>query len=219
MNKILFRKRLKEELDIQKTSQSKLATYTGLSESAITIYLNGERTPIDNSIIKIAYYLKINPDYLKGISNDKTAPNNLKKQYDQVMFEESNLEYIGNNSILAYRLKQLIENDDDINNEKLGKLTNVSSAAISNYIRGRREPNLETLSILCDYFNVSIDYIVGRTNYKSFDIHNKMVKQIEDVLNKNNMTDVLSSDNDFKLFLKLLVKTCEIYKISKEIKG
>lgn len=32
------------------------------------------------------------------------------------------------------------------------------------YERGEREPSMSTLIALADYFNVSIDYLVGRTD-------------------------------------------------------
>lgn len=32
------------------------------------------------------------------------------------------------------------------------------------YELGTREPSIETLNKLCDYFDVSADYLIGRTN-------------------------------------------------------
>ena len=40
---------------------------------------------------------------------------------------------------------------------------NLSTAAIGNYERGAREPGISELKILADFFDVSIDYLVGRT--------------------------------------------------------
>lgn len=36
--------------------------------------------------------------------------------------------------------------------------------AISNYEQGTREPSLDVLKALCDYFDVSADYLIGRTD-------------------------------------------------------
>ena len=41
--------------------------------------------------------------------------------------------------------------------------TGVEQALLSKYENGIRVPPTETLIILADYYNVSIDYIVGRT--------------------------------------------------------
>jgi len=42
--------------------------------------------------------------------------------------------------------------------EKIG----ISQQTISKYERGLLEPDFETLNFLADYFNVSIDYLLGR---------------------------------------------------------
>lgn len=43
-------------------------------------------------------------------------------------------------------------------------LLNVSQAAVGNWELGKREPDLETLSRIADYFQVSVDYLLGRSN-------------------------------------------------------
>lgn len=40
----------------------------------------------------------------------------------------------------------------------------IAERAYQNYEYGLREPNLEMLNKLAEYFNVSIDYLMGRTN-------------------------------------------------------
>lgn len=37
--------------------------------------------------------------------------------------------------------------------------------AISQYESGSREPSLDTLCRICDFFDVSADYLLGRTDY------------------------------------------------------
>ena len=34
----------------------------------------------------------------------------------------------------------------------------------SNYEQGIREPSLEVLKLICDFYNVSADYLIGRTD-------------------------------------------------------
>ncbi len=41
---------------------------------------------------------------------------------------------------------------------------NMDQASISRYETGEREPDLKTLVLLADYFNVSVDYLLGRTD-------------------------------------------------------
>ncbi|EFM11934.1 transcriptional regulator, XRE family [Paenibacillus curdlanolyticus YK9] len=40
----------------------------------------------------------------------------------------------------------------------------ISRAALSHYEKNRREPDTETLTKFADLFNVTIDFLVGRTN-------------------------------------------------------
>lgn len=40
----------------------------------------------------------------------------------------------------------------------------IKESTLSKYERAEREPNIETLTLLADYFNVSIDYLVGKSN-------------------------------------------------------
>ena len=44
--------------------------------------------------------------------------------------------------------------------EKLG----VTYSAVSNYERGERSPNIETLETIADYFNVDMNYLLGKTS-------------------------------------------------------
>ena len=46
----------------------------------------------------------------------------------------------------------------------IAKDVNLSLRAYQYYERGERQPNLSTLIALADYFDVSLDYLVGRTD-------------------------------------------------------
>lgn len=42
--------------------------------------------------------------------------------------------------------------------------TGIEQALLSKYESGKRIPPTETLMVLADYYNVSMDYIMGRTD-------------------------------------------------------
>ena len=46
---------------------------------------------------------------------------------------------------------------------KLSMDLNISQNSISRYEKGLREPDLATLIRIADYFHVSVDYLLGRT--------------------------------------------------------
>lgn len=64
----------------------------------------------------------------------------------------------------AQRLKEL-RVYYGITQAEVAECINFSSAAISNYECGEREPGIEELILLADFFQVSLDYLVGRIDY------------------------------------------------------
>lgn len=63
------------------------------------------------------------------------------------------------------RLKELRE-DSKMTQETLGSFLKVSRQTISGYELGSNEPSFENLVKLADLFNVSLDYLLGRTKEK-----------------------------------------------------
>ena len=63
------------------------------------------------------------------------------------------------------RLKELRE-QRRLNQEGMALQLNVSQSTISAYEVGERTPDLETLIAIANFFNVSIDYLVGRSDIK-----------------------------------------------------
>lgn len=68
--------------------------------------------------------------------------------------------------MLGNRLKML-RTEKKITQEELGKFVNVTKVSISGYENGNRTPDTETLQKLADYFDVSTDYLLGRTDVKN----------------------------------------------------
>lgn len=57
-----------------------------------------------------------------------------------------------------------LRQDRNLSQKDMAKLLNVSSGTISNYETGRHAPSLETVVQLANYFNVTTDYLLGRTD-------------------------------------------------------
>lgn len=64
---------------------------------------------------------------------------------------------------LATRLKEL-RSSHGLSQKSLGEHIGLSMQAINNIERGYRTTTSEKLTLLADYFGVSIDYLVGRTD-------------------------------------------------------
>ncbi|MCW6076983.1 helix-turn-helix domain-containing protein [Clostridium sporogenes] len=55
----------------------------------------------------------------------------------------------------------------DLNQTEMAKLLNVSKQTVSNWENGNRIPDTLTLSKLADFFNCSVDYILGRSKNRN----------------------------------------------------
>ena len=94
-------------------------------------------------------------------------------------------------SILPERLKAL-RAKRNISQYTLAEKLNLSRGLIGNYEQGRREPDYSTLMLIADFFDVSVDYILGVTKVE----RRLLNKNIADRY-KNLMADIstLSSDS------------------------
>ncbi|MCM1160801.1 MAG: helix-turn-helix domain-containing protein [Roseburia sp.] len=57
-----------------------------------------------------------------------------------------------------------LRKDKNLKQKDLAELLNLSIGTISNYETGSHEPDFDTLNILANFFHVSTDYMLGRTN-------------------------------------------------------
>lgn len=57
-----------------------------------------------------------------------------------------------------------IRNEFGITQKQLADGIGLSVIAIQNYESGRRKPAFDVLISLADYYNVSLDYLVGRSD-------------------------------------------------------
>lgn len=65
--------------------------------------------------------------------------------------------------IIIFRLKELRE-AKHISQVKLAMDLHLNQNSISRYETGEREAGYEILIMIADYFNVSLDYLMGRTD-------------------------------------------------------
>lgn len=63
------------------------------------------------------------------------------------------------------RLK-ILRNERCLTQQKLSDVTGLSRVMIAHYEKGTREPTREALEIIADFFNVDLDYLVGKTNIR-----------------------------------------------------
>ncbi len=77
----------------------------------------------------------------------------------------------------SIRLKSLID-ELDIKQNELAEKAGITEATISNYINAKQLPKLGVVEKIADILNVSVDYLLGKTNVRNAG------EQIDDVLNE-----------------------------------
>ena len=65
------------------------------------------------------------------------------------------------NIILAKNLKELMKGEN-LKQVQLAESIHVSQSAISAWLSGKKEPSIQSLWLLADYFDISIDELIGR---------------------------------------------------------
>lgn len=77
-------------------------------------------------------------------------------------------------SKFSERFKEL-RLEHDLSQQALATQLGLSKSSVNMYERGEREPGLDTLESIADYFNVDMDYLLGKapaTGRYSFDVDN-----------------------------------------------
>ena len=129
--------------------QYEVAKKIGVTTDAYTEWERERRDiPLD-SANKLANFYNVNFDYLFGLSNKKNKT--VRKEIDY--------------NLLSERLK-LLRKEKHLTQEALGKEIGLSQRACSHYEQGDNIPTSLILLYFAQFFNVSMDYLTGRTDVK-----------------------------------------------------
>lgn len=98
------------------------------------------------------------------------------------------------------RLLVQLRKEKGIYQRELARLLGVSIGTISNYEHGVHNPDPETLNKLADYFGVSTDYLLNRTQYR-YNLDNINTQIHSDYTIGDFMNTVLELDNRSRYLL------------------
>ena len=92
-------------------------------------------------------------------------------------------------------LKKLRE-DNKLTNIEMGRLLNISDSMYNRYEKQNQIIPIKHIETLSNYFNVSVDYILGFTNIKNYKNTNflnieKSVLRLKEFRNENKLTQVV----------------------------
>ncbi len=92
----------------------------------------------------------------------------------------------------------------NLNQVEFSKVIGVSRSTIGMYETGKREPDFETLEVIADYFNVSMDYLLGKTDNNSLSVNNNNSIESNEVEEEYLLA---SRSKDGKRGIEILTKT------------
>ena len=84
--------------------------------------------------------------------------------------------YLGD-SMLSERLLD-IRDEAELNQEDMAEILKVSQSNYSRWENGKELIPLSKLNILCNHFKVSMDYVIGLSNIKYYNVINKKIDKI-----------------------------------------
>ncbi|MCJ0222440.1 helix-turn-helix transcriptional regulator [Clostridioides difficile] len=105
----------------------------------------------------------------------------IKGNENQIESEKSNATNQLLNLLFSKNLKDL-RIKKGLTQEQVAKDLMTTKVSIGRYENGTKEPKIETLKSLSNYYNVSVDYLLGKTlieNYTTTDEIFKIIKSYE----------------------------------------
>ncbi|WP_079709819.1 helix-turn-helix domain-containing protein [Paraliobacillus ryukyuensis] len=142
-------------------TQSQLAMKAGVTRTTITNYETGYARPTPEQLDKLAEIFDVDSRWLTKTDDDFSYHVDEKEVSERAQTE------------FGKKLRLLRKNKKKTMDD-LSKIINISRSGYSKYEIGGREPNLNSLVILADYFDVSLDDLLGTkkgvSNNKDIDL-------------------------------------------------
>lgn len=103
---------------------------------------------------------------------------------------------------ISSNLKKL-RTEKGLTQEELSKILNINRATYAHYETGRREPDAQTLKLFAEYFNVSLDYLMGLTDIRNpYTSTDKISNALDDDKELSEFWNILKEREDLKLLFK-----------------
>lgn len=140
-----FQQRLQDLIEEKELNRTKIAQQIGVDYRSFSNALNYGILPKPQVLVKMADYFNISISYLLGNTDN-----------DIFIMSKSPSDFHA-------RLESL-RKDNNISYYKIAKDCHFDKSCISKWRSLKHIPNLEILELLADYFDVSLDYLLGRTD-------------------------------------------------------
>ncbi len=142
-----FQERITELVEDCDVNKSELPNLIGVDYRSLSNALNYGIIPTPRILIRIADHFNVSIKYLLGTSNDEYFNKAERKSDFKTRFD-------------------FLCNENNITHYKVSKDLHFDQSYITRWLNKNYLPSLELLELLSDYFKVSIDYLLGRTDEK-----------------------------------------------------
>lgn len=132
-------------------TQNALAEQLGVSQQTISKYENGSREPDLENLIRMAKIFHVTTDYLLGISEESSTYTLHEGEYGTL------------NSEITKRLEQLMS-EKGVDIFMLSEVCNLTPEEMRSFVEYGYLPHVNVLLNLATYFEVSVDYLLCRSN-------------------------------------------------------
>ncbi len=144
----IFQKRFYDIINESDYKKTELVKLIPISQSTLSNALAYGIIPSVKTLIKIADFFDISINYLLG----KTDEEEFEKSSSNISFHE--------------RFESLCS-EKEVTHYKVAADCLFDKSSISKWFSKNFIPELEIIELLCDYFNVTPDYLLGRSDYKN----------------------------------------------------
>lgn len=138
-----FVERLKELMQLSGYNQVQLGKLASITHTNISDFLSEKHLPSYDNLIKLCTIFNCSIEYLLGRTD----------------FSEEKLYLVED---FPTRLRQILK-ENKVSQEKLKRELKISGSVLFKWITGRNKPSTVNLIRLADYFDCTIDYLLGRT--------------------------------------------------------
>lgn len=119
------------------------------------------------------------------------------------------------NNVFGKRLRKL-RRDKDITMDDMAKDLSTTQATLSRYENGKRKPDVDFLEMLSDYFDVTTDYLLGKSDTKKqvvYQLTDNYISEVRELVKEYGYDINNKSKEDIALMLVKSMKLDEINKL------
>ena len=97
------------------------------------------------------------------------------------------------------RILKSLREERGISQQELAGILNVKRSTIGNYEQGTRSPDMETLEVIADYFNVDMDFLYGKSSIPNKYRHDSLM-QTTNIKTQTSIPETLAAHFEGKEF-------------------